>query len=138
RLNKRIGDKARSQLRQLHLQHLSRGKKFAHSPIQSGPRKQMLTRATGCKGVRHRAAGYSLARPKYSPVRVSTRTTSPIFINKGTLTTAPVVRVAGLVPPWAVSPFKPGSVCTTSNSTWLGGVMASGALLYRVTVHLSC
>src|SRR2546422_6645023 len=34
-------------------------------------------------------------RPRYSPVRVSTLTTSPSFRKSGTWTTAPVSRVAG-------------------------------------------
>src|SRR5690554_2503056 len=77
-------------------------------------------------------------RLTYSPERVSTFSTSPIVINSGTLTTAPVDRVAGLEPPWAVSPFMPGSVSTTSSSTKLGGVTVRGAPLYRVTVYTSC
>ena len=51
-------------------------------------------------------------------------------MNNGTLTTAPVANVAGLVPPVAVSPRKPGSVSITSITTWFGGVTANGAPLY--------
>lgn len=46
-------------------------------------------------------------RETYSPERVSTLITSPICTNSGTLTTAPVDRVAGLPPVPAVSPFRP-------------------------------
>lgn len=35
----------------------------------------------------------------YCPVLESTNISSPIFTNNGTLTTAPVSRVAGFVPP---------------------------------------
>src|SRR5690554_4872203 len=52
------------------------------------------------------ARAYCLARFWYSPLRVSIRRTSPISMNKGTLTTAPELSVAGLVPPWAVSPLR--------------------------------
>lgn len=47
-------------------------------------------------------------RETYSPERVSTLITSPICTNSGTLTTAPVDRVAGLPPVPAVSPFRLG------------------------------
>src|SRR5690554_490836 len=77
-------------------------------------------------------------RLTYSPERVSTLSTSPITINRGTLTTAPVESVAGFEPPCAVSPFIPGSVSTTSSSTKFGGVMVKGAPLYSVTVYTSC
>ncbi len=40
-------------------------------------------------------AGYCLAREMYSPVRVSTRMTSPSLMNSGTRTTAPVSSFAG-------------------------------------------
>lgn len=42
-------------------------------------------------------------RDTYSPERVSTLITSPICTNRGTLTTAPVLNVAGLPPVPAVS-----------------------------------
>ena len=60
---------------------------------------------------------HSLAREMYSPLRVSTLSRSPSSTNNGTLTTAPVSRVAGLLPPWAVSPLTPGSVSVTVNTT---------------------
>src|SRR5262249_40039607 len=66
-------------------------------------------------------------RPRYSPVRVSTFTTSPSFRNSGTWTTAPVSSVAGFVPPWAVSPRTPGSVRAMTSSTKLGRSTATGA-----------
>jgi hypothetical protein len=62
-------------------------------------------------------------------VRVSILSTSPVEMNSGTRTTAPVSRVAGLVPPLEVSPRSPGSVSVTSSTTKLGGVTDSGTLL---------
>src|SRR5690606_17650431 len=73
-----------------------------------------------------KADPYFLARLTYSPLRVSTRSTSPISTKSGTLTTAPELSLAGLVPPVAVSPRRPGSVSTTSSSTKLGGVTEIG------------
>src|SRR5690242_870964 len=66
-------------------------------------------------------------RPRYSPVRVSTFTTSPSFRKSGTCTTAPVSSVAGFVPPWAVSPRTPGSVRAIASSTKLGSSTVVGA-----------
>src|SRR4030095_1512973 len=79
-------------------------------------------------------------RPRYSPVRVSTFTTSPTFRNRGTWTTAPVSSVAGFVPPWAVSPRTPGSVRAMASSTKLGRSTATGApATYRTsTSAFSC
>src|SRR5690606_13326812 len=74
----------------------------------------------------------------YSPERVSTLTTSPVCTNSGTRTTAPVLNVAGLPPVPAVSPFKPGSVSTISNSTKFGGVTAIGLPFHNVSVQVSC
>src|SRR5437762_7779920 len=65
-------------------------------------------------------------RPRYSPVRVSTFTTSPSLRKSGTWTTAPVSRVAGLVPPWAVSPRTPGSVRAMLSSTKFGSSTVTG------------
>ena len=62
-----------------------------------------------------------LTRETYSPERVSTLITSPIWTNNGTLTTAPVLRVAGLPPVPAVSPVRPGSVSVISASMKFGG-----------------
>src|SRR5256885_9668607 len=42
---------------------------------------------------------------------------SPVLTNRGTWTTAPVSRVAGLVTFETVSPFTPGSVSDTASST---------------------
>ena len=61
------------------------------------------------------------ARSRYSPTRVSTRMRSPGLMNSGTLISAPVSRVAGLVALVAVLPAKPGSVSVTSSSTNVGG-----------------
>ncbi len=44
------------------------------------------------------------ARPRYSPLRVSTLTFSPSSMNSGTWMVAPDSRVAGFVAPWAVLP----------------------------------
>jgi uncharacterized membrane protein YcaP (DUF421 family) len=57
---------------------------------------------------------------------IITLVASPICTNSGTLTTAPVDRVAGLPPVPAVSPFRPGSVSMISSSTKFGGVTAIG------------
>ena len=64
------------------------------------------------------------ARDRYSPVRVSTRMTSPSLRNSGTRTTAPVSSFAGFWPPVAVSPRRPGSVSTILSSTCAGGSIA--------------
>ena len=57
-----------------------------------------------------RHAVYFLTRSEYSPVRVSTLTRSPMLMNNGTRTSAPVSMVAGLSVLVAVSPLTPGSV----------------------------
>ncbi len=49
-------------------------------------------------------------RPRYSPDRVSTLIFSPVVMNSGTWISAPVSRVAGLLPPVERSPCRPGSV----------------------------
>src|SRR3954451_392797 len=72
-------------------------------------------------------AARSYTRSRYVPVRVSTRIVSPWFTNSGTLTTRPVSVLAGLVPPLAVSPRKPGSVSTISSSTLIGGSTSTGS-----------
>src|SRR5690606_11499839 len=66
------------------------------------------------------------ALPRYSPERVSTRTTSPCSMNSGTLTVAPDSSSAGLEPPETVSPLTPGSVLVIVSSTTLGRVTLSG------------
>lgn len=53
--------------------------------------------------------GYYLTRSTYEFVRVSIFIFSPSLTNKGTLTTAPVSKVAGLSVFVAVSPLTPGS-----------------------------
>ena len=55
---------------------------------------------------------------RYSLVRVSILMVSPLLTKKGTLTFKPVSKVAGFVPPVAVSPFTPGGVSITFNSTF--------------------
>src|SRR5262245_25689634 len=60
------------------------------------------------------------ARLRYSPLRVSTATISPMPMNGGTLIFRPVSNVAGLVCAAAVAPFTLGSVSTTFNSTVAG------------------
>src|SRR5262249_13068269 len=82
---------------------------------------------------RHQAPA-AATRPRYSPVRVSTLTTSPSLRNNGTWTTAPVSSVAGLVPPWAVSPRTPGSVRAIASSTKFGSSTAAGEpAMYRTS-----
>src|ERR671936_474735 len=61
-----------------------------------------------------------VTRSTYAPVRVSTRTTSPVLTKKGTFRVRPVSVVAGLPPPAAVSPRNPGAVCVTFRSTVVG------------------
>src|SRR5262245_22776122 len=78
----------------------------------------------GCPFAGHQPA--DATRPRYSPVRVSTFTTSPSLRNSGTCTTEPVSRVAGFVPPCAVSPRTPGSVLTIASSTKFGSSTAVG------------
>lgn len=65
----------------------------------------------------------------YCPVLVSTNISSPVFTNNGTLTTAPVSRVAGFDPPGSViSDYKNGKSMTlllvfrieTKNNIWWG------------------
>ena len=65
------------------------------------------------------------ALSRYSPVLVSMRITSPWLMKSGTLTSAPVSTVAGLVEPVAVSPRTPGSVAVTSRVTNMGGSTAN-------------
>ena len=60
---------------------------------------------------------------------MSTRTRSPSSMNSGTWIVTPVSSVAGLVPPWAVSPRRPGSVWVIVNSTRLGASTADGSPL---------
>src|SRR5699024_10967042 len=62
------------------------------------------------------------ARPRYSPVRVSTRITSPSSTKRGMLTVAPDSSSAGLVPPDTVSPRTPGSVLVIFSSIMFGSV----------------
>src|SRR5262245_33627162 len=84
-----------------------------------------LARAGLSASPRHQAPAVA-TRPRYSPVRVSTFTTSPSLRNSGTWTTAPVSSVAGFVPPWAVSPRTPGSVRAIASSTKFGSSTAAG------------
>src|SRR5215207_3550120 len=56
-------------------------------------------------------------RVRYLSSRRSTRITWPSSMKSGTCTVAPVSRVAGLVPPVAVSPRMPGAVRVTVSST---------------------
>src|SRR5207253_10397674 len=73
---------------------------------------------------RHQPA--TATRPRYSPLRVSTFTTSPSLRKSGTCTTAPVSGVAGLLPPCAVSPRTPGSVFAIESSTKFGSSTVAG------------
>src|SRR5262249_21157791 len=60
------------------------------------------------------------ARSICSPVRVSTRTTSPITMNGGTRTLRPVSRMASFCWLVAVAPLTTGGVSLTASSTTLG------------------
>src|SRR5581483_4198283 len=62
----------------------------------------------------------SHTRVRYSPVRVSTLTRSPVLTNRGTEMTWPVSTVAGLRAPETRSPCTPGSVSVTVSSTAAG------------------
>src|SRR5713101_5804804 len=76
-------------------------------------------------------------RPRYSPLRVSTFTTSPGLRNRGTWTTAPVSRVAGFEPPEAVSPRIPGSVLAICSSMKLGSSTVTGlSLMKRISTSM--
>lgn len=57
-----------------------------------------------------KVGAYAFTRLRYEPSRVSTSTTSPSLMNKGTRISTPVSSLAGFVVLVAVSPFKPGSV----------------------------
>src|SRR5215212_12156484 len=81
--------------------------------------KRLLAGRPAAQGPLHSTAVQTLVR--YSLERVSTRTLSPALIKSGTCTTIPVSRVAGLEPPVAVSPLRPGSVSDTPRSTCAGG-----------------
>jgi len=63
----------------------------------------------------------------YCPVLESTRISSPMFTKEGTVTTAPVSRVAGFVPPCALS-LAPGSVSVTVSLTVMG---SSKSMIYK-------
>src|SRR5262245_20357947 len=106
----------------LHLAQTQLGEQTAELPDQLDDRR--LGRRRRRPAPRHRAVA---TRPRYSPVRVSTLTTSPSLRKRGTWTTAPDSRVAGLLPPWAVSPRTPGSVLAMASSTKLGSSIVAGA-----------
>lgn len=74
-----------------------------HRAAMTLPRSSTYFRATP-------RPGQSLTRPRYSPVRVSTRTLVPASRKRGTWIWYPVSTVAGFVPPVARSPCRPGSV----------------------------
>ena len=63
---------------------------------------------------------------QYSLLSVFTLMLSPSFMNNGTCMTRPVSRVAGLLPPEAVSPFTPGSTCVTFRLTFGGRFTLAG------------
>src|SRR5690606_40897600 len=99
-----IGGCVADQHRRLHLEHAALGKKAADGGQDLRPPPQILQAVRRPPELRH----YALTRETYSPVRVSTRITSPSGTNSGTRTTAPVSSLAGLVPPLLVSPRTPG------------------------------
>ena len=63
----------------------------------------------------------SYALDRYSPVRVSILMRSPRSMKRGTLISAPVSTVAGLVAVVAVLPAEPGAGSVTSSYTKKGG-----------------
>ena len=85
-----------------------------------GPRFKVMIAFFPLEGLRR----IQLARPRYSPVRVSTRTTTPWSRCSGTWTTWPVESVAGLVRPVAELPRTPGAVSVIGSSTVSGSSMA--------------
>src|SRR5262249_28176184 len=84
-----------------------------------------LTRLASCWYRGLRALGHQ-ARPRSRPSRVSTLIFSPVEMNSGTATVAPVSTVAGLVPPVDRSPCNPGSVYVISSTTLVGSSTYSG------------
>ncbi len=78
---------------------------------QAGPLKikQKIPESTGHRGLLNNQTNY-FTRSRYSPVRVSILMRSPMLMNSGIETLAPVSTVAGLSVLVAVSPFTPGSV----------------------------
>ncbi|SLB95779.1 Uncharacterised protein [Mycobacteroides abscessus subsp. abscessus] len=54
-------------------------------------------------------------------------------MKSGTLISAPVSRVAGLVPPVERSPCRPGSVCLTTSSTVTGSSTKRGTSSWVAT-----
>ena len=83
-----------------------RGKRPYNNPTLRAPSRDARSLNTASK----KRSSPSLARLTYLPEMVSTRIFSPIWMKRGTVTTAPVSRVAGLSPPDAVLPLIPGSV----------------------------
>src|SRR5947209_17976938 len=81
-------------------------------------------------GDRRRGAGPApyFARLRYSPVRVSTATISPMLTNGGTVILRPVSSVAGLYCAAAVAPLTDGSVSVTFSSTVAGRSRLIGLL----------
>src|SRR5690606_17506789 len=120
----------------------ARGARHRQPPHRALRRGGPGRRRKAVRGLRRRPVDEDrrrlhLTRATYSPVRVSTRITSPCSTNSGTRTTAPVASLAGLTPPLAVSPRTPGSVSTISSSTKFGGDTSSGTLFHSVTWHIS-
>ena len=64
-------------------------------------------------------------------------TISPSDTNRGTFIIAPVESVAGFVPPVAVSPFTPGSVCVIFRSTKVGPTTDIGFSFQKRTLQIS-
>ena len=58
---------------------------------------------------------------------------SPWFTNNGTCIVIPVSSCAGFVALDVVSPFNPGSVCSTTSSTNIGNSIPIGFPLKKVT-----
>src|SRR6516162_4390449 len=100
------------------------------------PRKRMLLEFTLNEASANwldRKGGYYLARLRYSPVRVSTATISPMLTNGGTVILRPVSSVAGLNWAAAVAPLTDGSVSLTWSSTVAGRSREIGLPSYNTT-----
>ncbi len=74
---------------------------------------QGCTTIRGVTGVNMQIGSYQFAFSRYSPLRVSTLIMSPTLMKRGTWIVMLVSSFAGLLPPVAVSPLKPGSVSVT-------------------------
>ena len=120
-----INDRIRGKDRRLDFEKTTLVEKLANCSQQFCAESQDLPPGRGAKTVRcpsqthdGRPRDYSaLTRSMYSPVRVSTLMRSPISTKAGTVISAPVSTVHGLVTLVAVFPRAPGSQYSTLRTT---------------------